>query len=176
MPTILAHAAVPLAMAVAVGTARIPASVAAAGVVLAMLPDTDVAGFALGIDYADQWGHRGASHSLAIAGVVAAGLSLCWKSARSRAAFLFLTLAMASHGLLDMLTDGGLGVALLWPFDQARHFWPVTPIRVSPIGAGFFSARGVETLLSEALLIGLPAAILAGAGWSYRRFAAASAP
>ena len=164
MPTIIAHAVVPLALAVAMGRKQIPASVAVAGMLLAMLPDADVAGFALGINYAAEWGHRGASHSLALSAVVAGGVSLCWRTARSIAAFAFLAVAMASHGLLDMATDGGLGVALFWPVDEARYFWPITPVRVSPIGAGFFSARGADTLLSELKWIILPG-LLAAFGW-----------
>ncbi len=134
-----------------------------------MLPDADVIGFGLGIDYADDWGHRGATHSLAFAGLCAGAAALAWREARSLVAFLFLTFAMASHGLLDTLTDGGLGSALLWPFDQARIFAPETPLRVSPIGAGFFSARGVETLLSEIRWIWLPCLAIASVGRLARR-------
>ena len=76
---------------------------------------------------------------------------------------------MASHGLLDSLTDGGPGIALLWPFAHDRLFAPVTPIRVSPIGGGFFSARGLETLWSEARWVWLPCAVLAMAGLGLRR-------
>lgn len=169
MPTIIAHAVVPLALAVAVGGKRISHPLAAAGMGLAMLPDADVIGFALGIDYAANWGHRGATHSLLMATVVAAGLALCWKTARSSVGFLFLALAMASHGMFDMLTDGGLGVAVWWPLEGGRHFWPVTPIRVSPIGAGFFSARGLETLLSELVWVGVPCSVVAMAGLLARR-------
>lgn len=169
MPTIMTHAIVPLALAAAAGTVRIPARVALAGAALAMLPDADVIGFAFGIDYADPWGHRGATHSLALAVLVAAAIAAAWKEARSLWAFAFLALAMASHGLLDAFTDGGLGIALLWPFDDARIFAPFTPIRVSPIGAGFFSMRGLETLLSELLWIWLPCAALALAGLARRR-------
>lgn len=172
MPTIMTHAIVPLALAAAVGPSRIPATVAVAGAALAMLPDADVIGFAFGVDYADPWGHRGATHSLVFAGLTAAGLALVWRHARSMWAFAFLTLAMASHGLLDTLTDGGLGAALWWPWDDARIFAPVTPIRVSPIGADFFSARGMETLLSELRWIWLPCAALALLGWAARRRAA----
>ena len=157
MPTIMTHAIVPLAIAAAAGRARISPRVALAGAVLAMLPDADVIGFAFGIDYADPWGHRGGTHSIALAVLVAGVLAAVWREARSVSAFAFLFLAMASHGLLDALTDGGLGIALLWPFDDVRLFAPVTPIRVSPIGAGFFSARGLETLLSEVLWVWLPA-------------------
>ena len=126
-----------------------------------MVPDADVIGFSLGIAYADAWGHRGATHSLAIAAMMTVALAAVWRDVRRMHVALFLFLAMASHGLLDMATDGGLGVALWWPVEQARHFFPFTPIRVSPIGAGFFSARGLETVWSEIVWIWLPCALLA---------------
>ena len=71
--------------------------------------------------------------------------------------------------LLDTFTDGGLGAALWWPFDNARVFAPITPVRVSPIGAGFFSMRGLETLVSEIKWIWLPCAVLAATGIAIRR-------
>lgn len=169
MPTIFTHAVVPLALAAAAGRGVISPKLAIAGAVFAVLPDADVIGFRFGIDYADPWGHRGATHSLAFAALCAGALALVWKEARSLTGFAFLTLAMASHGLLDTLTDGGLGAALWWPFDNARIFAPETPVRVSPIGRGFLSMRGVETLLSEMRWIWLPAAALALAGWGVRR-------
>ena len=175
MPTIMSHAFVPLALAAAAGPSRIAPKVAIAGAVFAMLPDADVIGFALGVDYAYTWGHRGATHSAVFAVLCAAGLALVWRQARSVWAFVFLALAMASHGLLDTLTSGGLGAALFWPFDNARIFAPLTPVRVSPIGADFFSWRGIETLVSEALWIWLPCAALAVAGWGIRH-AASSRP
>ncbi|MDX5152520.1 MAG: metal-dependent hydrolase, partial [Acidiferrobacterales bacterium] len=70
--------------------------------------------------------------------------------------FAYLFIAMASHGLLDMFTDGGLGIALLWPFDHARYFWPQQVITVSPIGMSFFSGWGLRTLVSEFFWIWLP--------------------
>ena len=42
---------------------------------LAMLPDADVIGFSFGVRYADAWGHRGATHSLAIALIGAAAVT-----------------------------------------------------------------------------------------------------
>ena len=98
MPTIMTHAIVPLALAAAAGPSRIAPKVALVGAGLAMLPDADVVGFAFGIEYADSWGHRGATHSLVFAALTAAGIALVWKRARSLWAFLFLALAMASHG------------------------------------------------------------------------------
>lgn len=171
MPTIFTHAVVPLAIAAAAGRARVPWKLAAIGAVFAVLPDADVAAFKFGIAYEDEWGHRGVTHSLVFALLCAAAVSLAWKEARSLAGFAFLAFAMASHGLLDTLTDGGLGAALWWPFDDARVFAPETPIRVSPIGAGFFSWRGMETLLSEIRWIWVPCGVLALAGWEMRRAA-----
>lgn len=175
MPTIMSHAIVPLALATAIGPARIAPRIALAGAALAMLPDADVIGFTLGIDYADTWGHRGATHALAFAAIAAGVVAMLWREARSIGGFLFLAFAMASHGLLDTLTSGGLGAALWWPFSDARIFAPVTPIRVSPIGANFFSMRGLVTLYSEAVWIWLPCAVAAFGGWFVHRNAAARA-
>jgi inner membrane protein len=55
-------------------------------------------------------------------------------------------LITASHGILDAFTNGGLGIALFSPFDNSRYFFPFRPIQVSPIGAGFFSMRGLRVL------------------------------
>ena len=77
MPSIITHAAVPLALWCAADRGRIPAWLLAAGVVAAMLPDADVLAFALRIPYADAFGHRGASHSLLFASVLAA-LAAVW--------------------------------------------------------------------------------------------------
>lgn len=160
MPTIITHAVIPLTMTALAGPRRIPPSLAIAGAVSAMLPDLDVIGFRLGVGYGDDWGHRGATHSFVFAAFLAGFAALVWPAARSWSAALFLFCAAASHGLLDTLTDGGKGVALLWPADTTRWFAPWTPIRVSPIGAGFFSARGLQTALSELRWIWLPCALL----------------
>ena len=117
--------------------------------VVSMLPDADVVAFALRIPYADPFGHRGASHSIvfaALCGLVAFALRRDVRLA-SFTAFVVLT-----HPVLDMLTDGGLGCALFFPFSNARLFWPVQPIPVAPIGAGMLSARGVAVVLTELVL------------------------
>src|SRR5687768_4584174 len=69
----LGHIAVGMAAArVAAGDAGRPlwASIAWWSA-LSMLPDADVVGFSLGVEYGDPWGHRGATHSLAFAAAVA---------------------------------------------------------------------------------------------------------
>lgn len=161
MPTIISHAAIPIAGALLSGRARLPVPVIATGIIFAMLPDADVIGFPLGIDYADSWGHRGATHSLLFAAAAALLAVALIRPQRYIIAGLFLFVAMASHGLLDTLTNGGLGAALFWPWDETRHFAPVTPIAVSPIGiSDFISARGMKVLQSEAIWIWAPLAVL----------------
>jgi inner membrane protein len=118
---------------------------------LALLPDADVVSFKLGIPYAAPWGHRGASHSLVVAAgvaLVAAGVARALGARAGRMGVLAF-LAVASHGLLDALTDGGLGAALLWPFSHARLFAPVRPLPVAPIGTGMLSARGLYVVVVE---------------------------
>lgn len=166
----MSHAVVPLAGALMLGRNRLSLPVIATGVILAMLPDADVVGFGLGIDYADSWGHRGGSHSPVFAAVTALFATALLRPERYGVAAAFLFVSMASHGLLDMLTNGGLGVAIYWPFEAARHFAPLTPIAVSPIGlSDFISARGIKVLYSEAIWIWIPLTLIAAAGFGIRK-------
>lgn len=118
---------------------------------LAMLPDADVIAFKLGIPYSAPWGHRGATHSLVFAALVALGamgLAPLFRLPPWRMGLLSL-IAVGSHGLLDSLTDGGLGAALLWPFSDERLFAPVRPLPVAPIGTRMFSSRGLYVVVVE---------------------------
>jgi inner membrane protein len=64
---------------------------------------------------------------------------------------------MASHGIIDAFTDGGLGVALFSPFDNERYFFPYQPIEVSTLSVErFFNGQGVGVLVSELKWIWLP--------------------
>jgi inner membrane protein len=118
---------------------------------LALLPDLDVVAFALRVPYAAPFGHRGASHSLCAALLVgfAAALLARGLGARAKPVGVVTALVVASHGLLDALTDGGLGAALLWPFSDERFFAPWRPLPVAPIGARFWSARGLTVVATE---------------------------
>ena len=157
-----------------------PKRVWVAGVACSVIPDLDVIGFRFGIHYGDFWGHRGFTHSLLFAALLASAVTL---AAFRRAPpgldrlpmWIYFFLATASHGFLDAMTDDGLGVAFLSPFDNDRYFLPWRPIHVSPIGfERFFSARGIAVLQSELLWIWPPAALLALSVWLMRRRAAPS--
>ena len=155
MPSAFGHAAVALALAPVVLGSGAPRRLLVLGVLSAVVPDLDV--------FVGE--HRGATHSLCAAALLAGALvwiGLPRGSPFSRGrAFAYLFLAAASHGLLDTLTDGGAGVALLAPFDWTRFHAPFRPIAVSPIGAQrFFSARGLAVIASELVWLGIPCALL----------------
>jgi len=136
---------------------------------LALAPDADVVSFAFGIPYAATWGHRGAGHSLTMAlavGVVAGIVAHHFKRGHAVRVGLVVMFVVTSHGLLDIFTDGGLGMALFWPFTNERFFAPWRPIPVAPIGLEFLSGRGLLVLLVEA---GYFAPLLAVAFWPRRR-------
>jgi len=54
-----------------------------------------------------------------------------------------------THPLLDAMTDGGLGVMLLFPFSEARLFFPWRPIHVSPLSIVRFFDQAAYILWSE---------------------------
>jgi len=163
MPTVISHTAVPLALGLGLGSRLIPPRLLLAGVVASMLPDLDVVGFKLGIAYANDMGHRGITHSVLfalVAGLFAHYFSPLLKAPPRRAG-LFVSAACMSHGILDMLTNGGLGIAFLWPFSHERYFMPWQPIEVSPLALDrVLGARGQVVLLSELKWVWLPCILL----------------
>jgi inner membrane protein len=134
-----------------------------------------VIGFRFGIAYGDALGHRGFSHSLVFAAALAAlvvwvGFRRGVSGMRTTTLWAYLFLATASHGFLDAFTDGGLGVAFFAPMDNTRYFFPIRPIRVSPLTPrGFFSERGFAALRSESPWVWLPSALLAVLATAWRR-------
>jgi inner membrane protein len=175
MPSVISHGVAALGIGACFYRPGVPARVWVAGAICAMVPDLDVIGFRFGVRYGDFWGHRGFSHSLVFAALLA-GVALLL-TARGGAAglsalslFTYFFLATASHGILDALTDGGLGIAFFSPFDNQRYFFPRTPIYVAPIGiASFFTSRGMAVLRNEIVWVWLPAAVMVAVCWLLRR-------
>lgn len=159
MPTIFSHIAAPLALRLGLGKQAVSSRLLVAGLAASVLPDLDVLAFRFGIPYADSFGHRGASHSLALAAFL--GLLACLGASHLRStrglAFVFVAFSAASHGVLDMFTNGGHGVALWWPFSNERFFLPWQVIEASPLSLRrVFGPKGLEVLLSEILWVWLP--------------------
>jgi inner membrane protein len=172
MPSAFSHAVAALAVGTAFFGRRAPARVWTLGAVCAVLPDADVIGFKFGVHYGDLLGHRGLTHSLAFAAVLA-GLVLPLARGREGPSatrlWTFLFLATASHGFLDAFTNGGLGVAFFSPFDPTRYFFPFRPIVVSPISPGrFLSGRGLEVMRSELIWVWGPSLGLAAVSGAVR--------
>jgi len=177
VPTILSHVAVPLALGLGLGSRVISRPLLLLGVVASVLPDFDVAAFRLDVAYSHALGHRGATHSVAFALALAI---LAWAFARrlhsSRfVAFMFVGVAAVSHGLLDMLTNGGMGVALWWPWSGERFFAPWQVIEASPLSLRrVLSERGVAVFRSELLWVWGPATLVAGALVAWRKLSSSS--
>lgn len=169
MATIFTHALVPIAIAAGAKENSFSRRLLLVAVLAALLPDADVIAFKLGISYADPFGHRGFTHSLVFAiftGLLAAAFAKHLHATKV-ATFWLVSVSSASHAALDAMTNGGLGVALLWPLSIERYFWPWQPVDVSPIGLNFFaSSYGLKVLLSEFIWIVLP---LAGCVLAARR-------
>lgn len=175
----LGHIAVGMAAARAYRAGQTPRWPAAAAMALwsglSLLPDADVLGFEFGVRYASVYGHRGASHSIAFACLVALGAGLVAWIARLPAGrtIVAVGLVVLSHGILDTLTDGGRGCALLWPLYKTRYFAPVRPIPVAPIGFAFLSPIGLRVALTELMMF---SPLLFYALWPRRAPTARAAP
>ena len=176
MPTIFTHAAVAISLGNVYARRETAARFWLLSAACAVLPDADVIGLFLGVHYGDLLGHRVLSHSLVFALAVGVAVSfIFFRDAREAvgrgrwALAAYFATVTASHGALDAMTDGGLGVAFFAPFDAGRYFLPWTPIEVSPIGAGFFSGRGLRVLASEFVWVWLPALALVAAVWAARK-------
>lgn len=180
MATIFSHALAALALGKVYTSERMPARFWTLGAACAVLPDADVVSFIFGVRYGDMLGHRGLSHSLLFAlvvGCVVARVAFWDVRVRTKkfwtlAAYFFA--ATASHGVLDALTNGGLGVAFFSPFDTTRYFFPRRPIEVSPLGLGFFSRYGLVVLASEIIWVWLPSIALVLVAWAARKMSKAS--
>ena len=133
------------------------------------LPDLDTGLHAYGVRYEDAWGHRGMMHSILFAVLVGLVVT-CWPFRREApfltrrwwALFAFFSAITASHGLIDMFTDGGLGIAILAPFDATRYFMPWRPLAVPDLGvAHLFTKYTGHVLITELLWVWLPLTAIA---------------
>ncbi len=158
-----AHIAIPTVMYIAFKSKTVNYRLYLLASLLSIVPDADVIAFQYGIPYESPWGHRGFTHSLFFAACAASFCMMFTTFLRSSrtTVFLFCFISCASHAFLDAMTNGGLGVAITWPFDNHRYFLPFRPIEVSPVSIkAFFSEWGIRVIRSEFLWVFLPAASL----------------
>lgn len=167
LPSVISHTAVAVAAGMAFAPREVPHHFWSLAIVCSIIPDADAIGFACGIPYDHFFGHRGFFHSPFFALLVST-LVVCVFfrdveifSRQWFFYFIFFFLLSASHGILDAFTNGGLGIALLSPFDNTRYFFPWRPLTVSPIGIqGFLSKWGLMVMKSELLWVWLPSFLM----------------
>ena len=89
---------------------------------LSYFPDLDTH---FGLEDSHPWGHRGATHSIlftvvlgAFSGCLGKYFDLSFKK------MFWISVMTISHSILDMMTQGNLGVAALWPWTHERYFLP----------------------------------------------------
>jgi len=146
----------------------------------AAAPDLDTwLMFGLDIPRGSIFSHRGLFHApfFLISAATALAALVAGKYGDRAVTWLALMWAASAltHPLLDMLTNGGSGIMLLFPLATSRFFFPWRPIRVSPLTIARFFDRAGPILWSE-----LPFCAVAGAigmaGWLWRKRLARRAP
>jgi inner membrane protein len=175
MASVFSHAIAAVAIGTATVGGRFRVQLWTLGAVCSVVPDLDVVHFSLDIPYSHMFGHRGLTHSLFAAAVLACVMTGLvrrrWPASASAVRlWVLFFLTTASHGVLDAMTSGGFGVAFFAPFSATRYFLPWRPIVVSPISIfEFFSEWGVRVMWSELAWVWLPSAAVALAALTLRR-------
>jgi len=167
MPSLLGHAAAGLAITTAFHGDKLPRRTWALAAFCAMAPDLDWFVSLLDMHRGHVLNHRGAAHSFFAAGLIATAVFLLAfrKEQRRGAVWLCLTIAAVSHGILDALTSGGVGVALFMPFSETRWACLWQPGKVAPLPLGReHTWHFLHSLWTELFWIGFPALVLAA--WS----------
>ncbi|GAA6143452.1 metal-dependent hydrolase [Hydrogenophaga sp. 5NK40-0174] len=174
------HFAPAIGLAATVGKRIISPRLMLAGAACAVLPDVDFLVMKLGgFPYGHIYGHRGFTHSIGFA-VLLAVLAWLWavpwrrqaqqtrklRWADRAIAASFILLCTLSHPLLDNLINAGICTAWFWPLDDARTCLPWRPISVS--GMRMFT---LDWLWVEMKWIGLPLLAVAAVARLWRRMA-----
>jgi len=167
MASLFTHSFVALAAWKVYSRQKMPARFWLLSVLCAILPDSDAMFHYFRVEYGTFFGHRGITHSLPFALFVSLmvvlstfhkippGTKQWWSMV------LYFFAVTASHPVLDAMTNGGLGIPFLLPFDDTRIFFPWRPIRSSPIGIrSFFTSRGIEVISTEIMYVWIPVAIM----------------
>jgi inner membrane protein len=138
MAPVFSHAVAGLGIGACFYRPRTPKRVWVIGALCSVIPDLDVVGFRYGVHYGNFWGHRGFTHSLVFAALLSSvvlllGFRRPTPGLSGFPLWTYFFLVAASHGFLDALTDGGLGVAFFSPFNNQRYFLPWLPSEFLPL-------------------------------------------
>ncbi len=136
------------------GTGRNPRPAIIGFAALAVAPDLDLLAGLFGVLPNTPLAHRGITHSILFAvtlGII--GLLV----ARGGAGARFwsggtVALALASHGLLDTMSQLGNGPMLLWPFSTQSYEFLWRPIPGVLNAAHYLTVQAIPTLVTETLI------------------------
>ena len=170
MATLVAHAAIPvLTRRLVAVPEHLERRLLVAAVALACWQDADYATLAFEVRPEEMLGHRGLTHGLFVAAALALVVAFAaFRELRGTRAFwvvaAFLFVAGASHGVLDALTGGDVGVALLAPLSNARFASPFKLLASCPGGVDeMLGYWGVMTIANELLYVVVPLKLLVDA-------------
>ena len=101
--------------------------------------------------YENFIGHRRLTNSICFAAILAIFFTwaILFHHENKPIIAFYLFLATASHGILDAMTNGGLGLAFFSPFDNLRYFLPFRPLQASEIGLDVYQASAAKVYLSS---------------------------
>jgi inner membrane protein len=181
VPTPITHMVAGIAVATTVRPHPTPRRFWLLAAFCAAIPDIDIIWSPYGISTDDMWGHRGITHSIPVA-IVIAGLAARvgfagtqWRGFRLRF-WLAFALAGVSHGLLDSLTQFAGWVALFAPFTAQRFYipfqvvsWYGPPFRTDSVGAL------VRMMGAEVVDIWLPSLVIFATALAWQRRSRATA-
>ncbi len=133
----------------------------------AVVPDADIIALHNGVPYDALFGHRGFSHSITGALLIGFAIALVFFGSPKRFSrrwwliALFFFIATMSHGIIDGMTTGGLGIAYFAPWSPERYWMPIRMIHVSGLNASNLMTKwGWAVLRSEIIWIGVPLLIV----------------
>jgi inner membrane protein len=142
----------------------------ALSLVCALIPDLDWFMSFFPISTRHFLNHRGVTHSLVAAVLIAIGAVILGfsRKERSKPIWICMLACAFSHCLLDACTLGGVGVALFTPVTAVRFVCDFQPIRVGPIPLNWHLFQPfLAGLWTELLWIGLPSVVMLAAARGY---------
>jgi inner membrane protein len=145
-------AAVGAAYSVKTGSRARPTILLFAG--LALAPDLDLVTGFFGAQHGSPLDHRGFTHSILFAILMAGLAAAILKGTRQRRLLLglFVLGALGSHGLLDTMSRQGNGPMLFWPFSTGFYEFPFRPIPGVLNAQSYLTTQAIPTLVVETLL------------------------
>jgi inner membrane protein len=167
VPSTLSHAALAIAAGTVFSSRPKPRYFWPVSIACAIIADIDLVLFLCGVLYDHFFGHRGFFHSIffgLLVGIVATKYVSSFQQEPPGAWIRYLALFFllsVSHGFLDALSNGSVGVALFSPFDPTRYFFPWQPISMVRAKV-FLTTWSFAAIRSELFWVWIPCFFVVG--------------